>query len=417
VLQKMKANGYDAVSIYFDWGYHSPAPGVYDFTGVRDIDQLLDIAAEAGIYVIARPGPYINAETTGGRFPGWLTTQAGRARSDAPDYLAAADDWPHHVDAIIKRHQLTDGTGTVILYQIENELASTGTSQRNYMQNLYDTVRSDDITVPIFHNDKGRNGIWVPPGDTVPGTVPGPVDMYAFDSVWANADRVSRSDASFVSPVRSSPSGWTAKPVGATHFDRLAAGTSARLHWQVTVGPDAATNTYNVAAIATYSQAGQDGRTGATYPVSVRQRGDIFVSDLPFLSSTNGWGPVERDTNVGDQAAGDGGPISIAGASYAKGLGTNSVSSVVIDIGGTCSSLTTDVGVDDLAGGRGSVTFTVLADGAAVAQTGVVRGGQPAQHLTANVTGAHLLTLNVGDAGDGNGHDNADWAGAELHCT
>jgi hypothetical protein len=149
---------------------------------VRDIDKLLDIAAEVGIYVIARPGPYINAETTGGGFPGWLTTQAGRARSDAPDYLAAADEWLHHVDAIIKRHQLTDGTGTVILYQIENELASTGTSQRNYMQNLYDTVRNDGISVPIFHNDKGRNGMWVPPRDTVPGTVPGPVDMYAFDS-------------------------------------------------------------------------------------------------------------------------------------------------------------------------------------------------------------------------------------------
>jgi hypothetical protein len=169
VLQKMKADGYDAVSIYFDWGYHSPAPGVYDFTGVRDIDQLLDIAAEVGIYVIARPGPYINAETTGGGFPGWLTTQAGRAPSDAPDYLAAADEWLHHVDAIIKRHQLTDGTGTVILYQIENELASTGTSQRNYMQNLYDTVRSGGITVPIFDNDKGRNGIWVPAGRHGPG--------------------------------------------------------------------------------------------------------------------------------------------------------------------------------------------------------------------------------------------------------
>jgi hypothetical protein len=50
------------------------------------------------------------------------------------------------------------------------------------MQNLYDTVRSDGITVPMFHNDKGRNGIWVAAGDTVPGTVPGPVDMYAFDS-------------------------------------------------------------------------------------------------------------------------------------------------------------------------------------------------------------------------------------------
>ena len=45
VLQKMKATGYNAVSVYFDWGYHSPAPGVYDFTGVRDMDRLLDIAA------------------------------------------------------------------------------------------------------------------------------------------------------------------------------------------------------------------------------------------------------------------------------------------------------------------------------------------------------------------------------------
>src|SRR5581483_1328426 len=33
----------------------------------------------------------------------------------------------------------------------------------------------------IFHNDKGRNGIWVPSSSTVAGTVPGPVDLYAFD--------------------------------------------------------------------------------------------------------------------------------------------------------------------------------------------------------------------------------------------
>jgi beta-galactosidase GanA len=181
VLQKMKAEGYNAVSIYFDWAYHSPKPGVYDFTGVRDVDRLLDIAQQVGLYVIARPGPYINAETSAGGFPGWLTTQAGRARSDAPDYLAASDEWLTHIDAILARHQFTDGTGPVILYQIENELSSTGTAQRNYMRHLYDKVRSDGITVPIFHNDKGRNGIWVPQGSNVPGTVPGPVDMYAFD--------------------------------------------------------------------------------------------------------------------------------------------------------------------------------------------------------------------------------------------
>src|SRR4051812_46091604 len=126
VLQKMKANGYNATSIYFDWAYHSPKQGVYDFTGVRDLDKLLDIAQQVGIYVIARPGPYINAETSSGGFPGWLSTQAGRARSDAPDYLAASDEWLAAIDGILARHQYTDGTGPVILYEIENELASTG---------------------------------------------------------------------------------------------------------------------------------------------------------------------------------------------------------------------------------------------------------------------------------------------------
>jgi beta-galactosidase GanA len=181
VLEKMKASGYNAVSMYFDWGYHSPAPGVYDFSGVRDMDRALAVAASVGLYVIARPGPYINAEVDSGGFPGWLTTQAGRARTDAPDYLAATDDWQSHIDAVIARHQLTDGSGSVILYQIENELSATGTAQRAYLDHLDAKARADGITVPIFHNDKGRNGFWVPEGSGATGTVPGPVDMYAFD--------------------------------------------------------------------------------------------------------------------------------------------------------------------------------------------------------------------------------------------
>jgi hypothetical protein len=44
VLQKIKAAGFTAISVYFDWGYHSAASGVYDFTGVRDLDLFLDLA-------------------------------------------------------------------------------------------------------------------------------------------------------------------------------------------------------------------------------------------------------------------------------------------------------------------------------------------------------------------------------------
>ncbi len=169
VLEKMKAEGYDAVSLYFDWAYHSPASGVYDFTGVRNMDEVLDMAAKVGLYVI------------GGGYPGWLTTQAGRARTAATDYLAAADQWLNQIDQILRRHQLTNGTGTVILYQLENELANTGSSEQAYLQHLASTVRADGISVPLFSNDKGRNGFWVPSSSTVPGTVTGPTDLYAFD--------------------------------------------------------------------------------------------------------------------------------------------------------------------------------------------------------------------------------------------
>ena len=179
VLQKMKASGYNAVSMYFNWSYHSAAPGEYDFTGVRDMDGVLDMAADAGLYVIARPGPYINAEVNAGGYPGWLTNTAGQARTDDPAYLGYADEWLTAINGVLARHQFTDGSGTLILYQIENEYATFASSPAgvNYMAHLYAKARADGIAVPIFHNDKGRNGFWTP------GSFPAPDGnyLYAFD--------------------------------------------------------------------------------------------------------------------------------------------------------------------------------------------------------------------------------------------
>ncbi len=155
VLQKMKAAGFNGVSIYFDWAYHSPAPGVYDFTGVRDVDTLLDIADQVGLYVIARPGPYINAEVDGGGFPAWLGTKPGLDRSADPDYLTYANQWLTHIDAILARHQMTNGTGPIIAYQVENEYYDGSTAGRDYMEKLETKVRSDGITVPLTGNNNG----------------------------------------------------------------------------------------------------------------------------------------------------------------------------------------------------------------------------------------------------------------------
>jgi len=185
ILQKMKANGFNTVAFYFDWGFHSPKQGVYDFSGIRDIDRLLTMAEEEGLYVITRAGPYVNAELTRGGFPGWLVNQRAKARTDAPEYMEAADEWLTQVHKIIARHQINgDGkgnSGNVILHQIENELAVTTPSQRRYMDHLYRKARADGINVPIFHNDQGRNGYWTPESSKVEHVVSGPVDLYAFD--------------------------------------------------------------------------------------------------------------------------------------------------------------------------------------------------------------------------------------------
>src|SRR3954452_20085552 len=155
VLEKMKAAGHNAATIYFDWGYHSPAPGVYDFRGVRDVDKLLDIAAQVGIWVIARPGPYINAETDGGGFPAWLNRVPAKERSPDPDYLRYSDEWLTKIDRILARHQLTNGTGTIILDQVENEFYDSSAAGEAYMKHLVDKFRADGITVPLTGNHNG----------------------------------------------------------------------------------------------------------------------------------------------------------------------------------------------------------------------------------------------------------------------
>ena len=155
ILQKMKAAGFNATSLYFDWGYHSAAPGEYDFTGVRDVDKLLDIADQVGIYVIARPGPYINAEVDGGGFPGWLSTTPGATRTSDPAYLKYSDQWQTQIDRIIARHQLTDGRGSVIQYQVENEYYNGSPAGRAYMKHLEDKATADGITVPLVGNNNG----------------------------------------------------------------------------------------------------------------------------------------------------------------------------------------------------------------------------------------------------------------------
>ena len=97
-----------------------------------------------------------------------------------------------------------------------------------------------------------------------------------------------------------------------------------------------------------------------------------YLSDLPFTQVANGWGPVERDTSNGEQAAGDGKPLSLRGVVYPKGLGGHAASDVRYAMNGGCTSFSAKVGVDDETGANGSVDFQVFGDGTKLADSGLM---------------------------------------------
>ena len=72
-LKMAKAMGLNAVATYVFWNYHETAPGVWDWTtGNRNIKQFVQTAAEEGLMVILRPGPYSCGEWEFGGYPWWL---------------------------------------------------------------------------------------------------------------------------------------------------------------------------------------------------------------------------------------------------------------------------------------------------------------------------------------------------------
>lgn len=93
VFQKIKALGFNCVSFYVDWALVEGKPGEYRAEGIFALEPFFEAAAQAGIYLLARPGPYINAEVSGGGFPGWLQRVNATLRTSDPAYLAATDKY------------------------------------------------------------------------------------------------------------------------------------------------------------------------------------------------------------------------------------------------------------------------------------------------------------------------------------
>ncbi|KAB8229654.1 glycoside hydrolase family 35 protein [Aspergillus alliaceus] len=216
VFEKVRALGYSAVSFYLDWALLEGEQGQVRMDGIFALDKFFDAASKSGVYLIARPGPYINAETSGGGFPGWLARLKGRLRTSDQDFLDAIALYFSVVGSIITKAQVTEG-GPVILLQPENEYtlcASTmGYSQDNnltytnystscldkeYMTYVENKFREAGIVVPFIVNDA------FPMGNFAPGGGEGAVNIYSFDNYplgWRTAPSDPSNWSSIVDPL------------------------------------------------------------------------------------------------------------------------------------------------------------------------------------------------------------------------
>ncbi|WP_219469860.1 beta-galactosidase [Nonomuraea rhizosphaerae] len=139
-LDRLMEAGCTAVSSYMPWLVHELPDGRADLTGrtseQRDLTGFLDLAAERGLLVIARPGPFVMAELKNEGIPyrvydehphvhptSWDGAPAPTRTIDylAPDFLGEVARWYAAIMPVLAERLVTRG-GPVAAVQLDNEI-------------------------------------------------------------------------------------------------------------------------------------------------------------------------------------------------------------------------------------------------------------------------------------------------------
>jgi endo-alpha-N-acetylgalactosaminidase len=218
------------------------------------------------------------------------------------------------------------------------------------------------------------------------------------------------------------PAGWTATPVTAATAATLAPGGKLVTTWSVHAPADA-DGSYNITATSAYNTtvAPLGARSAETtlgvYTLPHPPATDTYASDMQWIGTpANGWGPAEKDLANGEQGERDGPAIMLDGKVYNKGLGVHAASTIKYFVGAQCSAFTAVIGIDDVQAKKGSVYFSVKADGAEIYKSPLVTGASAALPINVPLNGAKYVELVVDPNGD-NGNDWSDWADAKFICS
>lgn len=131
---------------------------------------------------------------------------------------------------------------------------------------------------------------------------------------------------------------------------------------------------------------------------------EVPLSSLNLKLMRQGYGQPQINKSF------DGTSLTIAGRTFERGVGTHAPGRMYIELDGKAERFHAWVGVDATAEAAGSVEFEVMGDGRQLFKSGVMKSDTAAIEVSVPLAGVNLLTLKVGDAGDGQKFDHADWA-------
>lgn len=167
-LKKLKACGLNTVETYVCWNLHERKEGIFDFSGILDIERFISIAESLDLNVIVRPGPFICAEWEFGGVPAWLLSYPQISlRCDDPLYMKKITPYYREICARIRPHLCTNG-GNVIMVQVENEYGSYG-NDKEYLKKLLNLYHENGIDCLLFTSDGSTK--WMLNGGTLPETL------------------------------------------------------------------------------------------------------------------------------------------------------------------------------------------------------------------------------------------------------
>uniref|UniRef100_A0A671KK62 Beta-galactosidase-1-like protein 2 n=1 Tax=Sinocyclocheilus anshuiensis TaxID=1608454 RepID=A0A671KK62_9TELE len=155
-MVKMKACGLNTLTVDVPWSLHQPEKGELRFQGGLDIDYL-HLAAEVGLWVILRPGPYIGSDLDLGGLPSWLLRDREMMlRTTYPGFIAAVNVYFDKLIPKVVPFQFKKG-GPIIAVQVDNKYGSHA-RDGNYMSFVKEALQERGISEVLLTSDD-REGL------------------------------------------------------------------------------------------------------------------------------------------------------------------------------------------------------------------------------------------------------------------